>query len=50
VTPAQLEAWGALFPTATLALFVRAIAEELRRRGEFDSANYCDRAANAMEG
>jgi hypothetical protein len=50
VTPAQLEAWGALFPNATLVLFILTIAEELRRRGQFDAANYCEKAANAMEG
>lgn len=42
--------YGALIPTAALADLAKLMATELRKRGEWDAANYCDRAAGALEG
>jgi hypothetical protein len=45
-----IESWGALLPTEVYRILARAMAEELRKRGEFDASNYLVKAANAMEG
>jgi hypothetical protein len=48
-----IESWGALLPllpTEAYRILARAMAEELRKRGEYDASNYLVKAANAMEG
>lgn len=43
------EDYGALIPNAVYALIARMLAEQMRRRGNYDASNYLEKAAGVME-
>jgi hypothetical protein len=43
-----IESWGALLPTEVYRILARAMAEELRKRGEWDAANYLEKASACL--